>query len=116
MSLVDPETIQDGIRQLLLFDPEIEHSRANFAFEMAMVGGVGVVPDFIAFNVERQGNAGLNEEVQHIVDGRLGQTVDFVNEIAVDHINSGMVTLGNQVTHYFHPLLQRPYSMFQKVS
>ena len=99
MLFVDAKSFEHRIWKIFFFDPEIDHPCTDLAFKMAVGGGIRIVPDLISFDVKCQRHTGLNEQIQHIVNGCLRQSIDLVNEVAVDHIYGRMVSFRNQIAH-----------------
>ena len=52
MLFVNAKSFQHRSWKIFLFYPEIDYSGADFAFEMAVRGGVRIVPDLIPFDVK----------------------------------------------------------------
>ena len=115
MVLINSKTFEHRLWKFFLFDPEIYHSGTYFALKMSVCRCVRIVTNFISFDIKCQCYTGLNEQIEYIINSRFWQSVDFMNQVAVDHVNRWVVAFWDQITHDFNPLLKRSDPALEQV-
>lgn len=88
LELVEPRKVH-----LIRIDHEIEHLPASFAFKMPVNGGVGIVANFVVFDIDHKGNSFRNKQFERVVNGCSRQGRNLWGQVVVDHVHRWMIVV-----------------------